>query len=72
MLRKHEREPLALEPEPGELELAGETVRESSSFREVAIMVCPPCRDRGCRPALEGNRDGAAILARTSVEVTSC
>jgi len=40
----------------------------SVDFLEVAIMVTPPYRDRGCRPAWAVNRDGAAILARTSVE----
>jgi hypothetical protein len=41
----------------------------SMDFLDVAIMVTPPYRDRGCRPAWTVHRDGAAILARTSVEV---
>src|SRR5262245_53231867 len=43
------------------------TVTGTLDFREAAIMVCPPCEDRECCPVLDANRDGAAILARTSV-----
>jgi hypothetical protein len=45
-----------------------EMVREDEDFPEVAFMVTPPYRDRGCHPALALNRDRAPILARTSVE----
>ena len=46
-----------------------EMVGVDEDLREVAIMVIPPYRDRGRCPALDVSRDGAAILARTSVEV---
>ena len=36
-------------------------------LRGDVIMLTPPLRDRGRQPALDGDRAGAAILARTSV-----
>ena len=54
---------------PCELETAGDGRPFGSGFLEVAIMVIPPYRDRACRPAWSVYRDGAAVLARTLVEV---
>jgi hypothetical protein len=39
----------------------------SRDLREYVVMLTPPFRDRGPQPALEGDRVGAPILARTSV-----
>ena len=52
---------------PSELEMTGDGRAERRDLRGDVIMLTPPLRDRGRQPALEGDRVGAAILARTSV-----
>ena len=52
---------------PSELEMAGDGRAEWPASVSNVIMSTPPLRDRGLQPALEGDRVGAAILARTSV-----
>ena len=39
----------------------------SKDLRAYVVMLIPPFRDRGPQPAVEGDRVGASILARTSV-----